>query len=191
MSRSHPEIFIIEALRHDDNRDGRTLKKILSFEVRRTPRYRFVRTKAELKRAALEFEQGSYRWLHLSCHGDRTGFELPGDHDITFEEFSKIFAGRLNKRRLFVSACETGVKKLARAVFASNSDCYSVAAPKHSPRFDESAIMWSAFYYLMWRDNPDKMKRKKIRHTLEQLGRLFPPTIRFFTWDTKAGRVRG
>jgi hypothetical protein len=116
---------------------------------------------------------------------------LPADDVITFKQFAEIFAGRLNKRRLFVSACQTGVKELARAVFAANPDCYSVAAPKHSPRFDESAIMWSAFYYFMWRRNPDKMKRKQIRHTLDQLGSLFHPAIRFFTLDKKLGNIRG
>jgi hypothetical protein len=191
-SASEPEVFIVESLyrKEEDANcyDGKRLHDILCLDSARRPKYYYIRTKQELKEIARLFTESRYRWLHLSCHGDDRGLGFRLD-SLSFAEFSEIFSGRLDKRRLFVSACEVGVRRFAKAVFAENPECYSVVAPAHGPVFTESAVVWSAFYHLMRQRRERAMRHQDITEVLAKLGNVFPPRMSHFEWDPESQTV--
>ncbi|MDI1336122.1 MAG: hypothetical protein PSU94_08075 [Lacunisphaera sp.] len=187
-SKTVPEVFIVESVDEDDeeaNRyDGRRLYETLCLHPGRLPRYYYIRTKQELREMARLFVQSNYRWLHFSCHGNRREFGLRLD-PLSFPEFARIFDGRLNDRRLFVSACKVGVEGLADAVFTRNPDCYSIVAPSHGPRFTESAVFWTAFYHLMRKRRRTVMRHEDISEVLDKLAGVFPPRMNYFKFNKK------
>jgi len=191
-SRTIPKVFIIESLHENEessaSRDGQALCHILELEAERLPRYYYIRTKMELVEMARLFKLSNYRYLHLSCHGDRTGLQLRLE-GVSFSEFAEIFRDSLNDCRLFVSACKVGVEQFATEVFSTNPECYSVVAPRHKPGFTESAVFWGSFYHLMFEEDKKAMKRSRINKTLTSLGKIFPPRLEYFRWSKKKRRT--
>lgn len=193
-----PELFIIESLPSGDFRDGEMISTILRNNRNRSTDYRSVRNMKELEEAIDAFTISKMRWLHFSCHGNKNEIGLADESVLTFLQLGKLFKGRLNDRRLFLSACNVGRRRLAEAIFANNPQCHSVIASAHKPGFDESAIYWAAFYYAMARKEEQlvlpkgklpPMKRRKIKETLEALDNLLGSTIRFYARPNNTGIV--
>lgn len=204
-SISLPELFIIESLGPGEFRDAKGLSRVLLVDDQyRYVRYRYVKTLQGLKKAAKEFKRSKHRWLHLSCHGVVTkkgkgvGLALHDGTQLSPEKIAKVLSGKLNKRRLFISACVSGERQLAAAIFRRNPRCHSIVACGHSPHFGASFVYWAAFYYLMAQraeylptEKTPPMKRQAIRRLLTSLDKLFlNSVVRYFTWDRKEEVVR-
>src|ERR1700688_2947072 len=102
---SQPEIFIIESLDFKDERagrlEGRIISEILALSGKKCE-YCYIRTKRELKALLEQFASSSYRYLHLSCHGNDGSMFTTLD-PIQFSELGRLIRTYLRKRRLFVS----------------------------------------------------------------------------------------
>jgi hypothetical protein len=61
-----------------------------------------------------------------------------------------------------------------------SSECWSVVAPVGVINFDDAAIFWSAFYHLMFKDNPDVMSRPAIERTVHKCAALVGEQFRLF-----------
>ncbi len=123
-----PDIFILESVELKDEakrrNDGWLLAEALRLFKKR-PIYYYFRTERELEELAAEFTSSRYRYLHVSCHGSATTIETTFD-SITYQRFARIFAKRLNNRRLFVSACEVGNELFGLSMKGSSPGLYSV-----------------------------------------------------------------
>lgn len=78
MAKTRPEVFIIESLEFEDESEDRFEGKMLSHALRlsgKEPIYFYIRTRRELDEVLDFFEDSSYRYLHLSCHGSANSME--------------------------------------------------------------------------------------------------------------------
>mgnify|MGYP002619507055 CR=1 FL=1 len=154
-----PSIFIIESLTFDDEKKERFEGKFLSHILRLggiETKYYYIRTKNELKVVLDKFYDSTYRYLHISCHGDKNTLALTLD-EITHEEFGKLTEVYLYKKRLFLSACSATNRHLAEKVMPI-SNCYSIIGPANNIQFNDAAIIWAAFYHLIFKANERAMK---------------------------------
>jgi hypothetical protein len=168
--RSIPGTFIIESNQFEDEDsqrlEGRVLKEMLSLSGRPV-HYRYIRTKRELKAILEQFRESRFRYLHLACHGTGEGFALTLD-TIGFSECAELLIPVMNKRRLFISACDGSRRVLADPIF-ERSTCYSVIGPRGLISFSDAAITWASFYSAMSKVSDEVMKRADIQR---QLGRI-------------------
>lgn len=168
--RTLASVFIIESVGFEDEREGRLEGDILSQILRLSGKetdYRYIRTKKELKVVLDHFAQSNMRYLHISSHGSESSIATTLDH-VPFRELGQLLRPHLKGRRLFISACEAANASLARAVMP-RSGCYSIVGPAGEVGFDEAAVMWAAFYHLMFKQNLSAMKGGDIRNVLERL----------------------
>jgi hypothetical protein len=177
-----PETFILESLSLDDESneryDGRILYQMLRLQGKH-PKYYYFRTKKELTNLFSEFRSTGYRYLHLSCHGSHSCLELTFD-TLSFHQFGELSAGLLNNRRLFISGCSLGTASFAEAVFAKSGGMYSIIAPTQPIRFEQAAVFWSSFYYLMHSVREDAMKKEYIAKALKHTSRIFEVSMAYF-----------
>ena len=139
----------------------------------RKPKYFYVQDERELDLLVPVFRQANYRYLHLSCHGDPDGFELTNGY-VTFERFAEIFDGTLRLRRLFVSACNAGQKKLIHALHATSRGIQSVTAPTVEISYEHAAAIWSSFYLSLLDAGTEKVLHSDIIKRIALLVKLFP-----------------
>lgn len=183
-----PNVFIIESLKFDDEKkdlfEGKVLSNILKLNGIESEYY-YIRTKQELEEIADMFNESGYRYLHLSCHGspDSMGTTLDS---VAFEELGNIFSPCLDKKRVFVSACEMVNKKLAEALI-NNSDCLSVIGPSGPVAFSDATIFWASFYHLMFNENDSAMKRIEIKKVLKNITELFGVSINYYSKSRSKG----
>ena len=102
-----PKVFIIETLNFEDEEkfrfEGGILSDILSLSGIET-KYFYIRTAKEFKEVVSQFNKSQFRYLHISCHGGKNSVWTTLD-EITYQELSIILKDKLNKKRLFLSAC--------------------------------------------------------------------------------------
>ncbi len=169
------EVFIIESLELIDEtkerREGAVLASVLKM-CGKNPLYYYIRTKAELKYIADEFEASGYRYLHISCHGGDDTLETTLD-SVTYQDFAEIFEGKLKDRRLFVSACSAGNELFAEVVGGKNRDLISIAASATNIRFDHAVAFWSSFYVKTFSLNAKSMNSARIAEVAKPLTALF------------------
>lgn len=154
----------------------------------KTPQYRYVRTARELEHFVDEFEDSNYRYLHISCRGSKSGVSTTLD-DLTTDEFAGIVGPALGRKRLFLSTCQASTTEMATAVFSQSGGCYSLAGPVDQINFDDSVILWTAFYHLMFKANDRAMKRDAIEQTMAQCAAMVDEKVAFYT-PTKSGAPR-
>lgn len=175
------QVFIIESLELVDEakerREGAVLASVLKM-CGKNPLYYYIRTRAELAHLAEEFETSGYRYLHVSCHGGATSLETTLD-SVSYEDFAKIFDGKLKDRRLFVSACSAGNEVFAELVGGKNNDIISVAAPSTDIRFDHAVAFWTAFYVKIFSLNSKSMNSTTIMEVAKPLAALFSAPLHF------------
>lgn len=177
---SKPEVFIIESLKFDEEeayREGEMIARALRMSLK-NPLYRYVRTKVELQHFVDEFEDSGYRYLHISCHGSKTGISTTLE-DLTIDEFADIVGPVLDGKRLFLSTCQASTSKMAEAVF-SKGGCTSLAGPVNRINFDDSVVLWTSFYHLMFKADAKRMKREQIKATISTLARLLGEKVNFY-----------
>jgi hypothetical protein len=157
-------VFIIESVRlgeeEKDIREGQIISQILHLGMVEY-RYYYIRTKKELIRFVKEFGKSDFKYLHLSCHGGSDCIATTLDQ-VSFEELRDILRPHIANKRLFVSASYAANDNLAKAVIPSTK-CFSIIGFSRSIDFDEAAIMWASFYYLMFKamseEGSSKMER--------------------------------
>jgi hypothetical protein len=184
---TEPEVFILESLTLEDEQHGRLDGKLLADVLRlygKKPIYYYFRTQTELIRFADMYWESGYRYLHLSCHGDRYSLSTTFQ-DIEYGRFAEIFGGKLDNRRLFVSGCELGNQTFANAAFSGSTTIYSVIAPSRKIGFNRSVAFWTAFYFVMFDFDSSNMKRSTLSKHLSELSRLFDVSLSYFWNDTK------
>lgn len=171
-----PELFIIESLRdHDEDSgffEGVRIAQILRLAGRK-PKYFYVQDERELELLVPVFLQSGYRYLHMSCHGDKKGLELTSGY-MKFARFSKMFGDSLKLRRLFVSACESGQEALVEALHRDSHGIQSVVAPCTAIDFDHAAAIWSAFYLSLLEMPKNGRTHIDVVKRISWLVKLFP-----------------
>lgn len=108
MAKVLPDVYIIESLDPDDEGNGRFEGVFLSHVLRlhgKQPKYQYVRTRDDFEEAVQAFGDSNYRYLHLSCHGNREGLVTTNQEEIDFEELSDMLNPPMKGRRLFSRNC--------------------------------------------------------------------------------------
>jgi hypothetical protein len=185
---THPEVFILESLRRSDKQAGLLEGKIIKSILRmggKEPLYHYVESQTELENAAREFAASSYRYLHVSCHGNASGFEFYFG-PVSFSEFAALFHGTLRNRRVFVSACECVNPSLVGLLIPS-SKCYSVIGPYEEIDFDVAAVIWASYYYMAFRNDESSMSRIQVLRRLRKLTKLFGINLDYYSRSRKKG----
>jgi hypothetical protein len=178
---SKAEVFIIESLRFEEEehyREGQMIAQALKMSLKH-PLYRYVRTKAELQHFVDEFEDSGYRYLHISCHGSATGVSTTLDR-LTIEDFAGIVGPALDGKRLFLSTCKASTQRMAAAVFAKGG-CTSLAGPASAINFDDSVVLWTSFYHLMFKADDKRMIRSQIEEKLGSIAKLLGERVNLYT----------
>jgi hypothetical protein len=185
-----PEVFIIESLNFDeetDYREGEMIYRSLRMSLKK-PKYHYVRTLAEFKHFIKEFEESDYRYLHISCHGNKDGISTTLDH-IATNEFGKIVGPVLDGKRLFLSTCLASTRAMAKAVF-KNGKCLSLAGPRNSINFDDSVILWTSFYHLMFKSNNKSMQPTVLRENMSKCAVTVGEEINYYYPSEAKGATR-
>lgn len=175
LQETFPEVFILESLTVQDERSKRFEGRVLAEVLRmcgKSPEYFYFRTEQELVELTQEFRRSGYRYLHLSCHANDN--EIATTYGtISYQRFSQIFAGQLQNRRLFVSACEVGNELFGELVASKNHGMYSIASPRVPIPFDKAVALWSSLYVHMFSIDPAYSKARHIDEGLRALCSLF------------------
>lgn len=181
MTKSKPEVFIIESLDFENEKqkmyEGKLLSEILNMHNKKCLYY-YIRTKSELRETISIFKESNYRYLHFSCHGSQNEMALTGD-SVGFKELGEILRSSLNNKRLFISACNMVNSNLAKNIIP-NSGCYSVIGPNDEIDFHSSAIFWASFYHLMFKHSKLSMKLNEIKEQLKHLTKLYDVPMSYF-----------
>lgn len=185
LHKTNHDLFIIESLdiKEEINgiSEGRIIKDTLNILGQR-PYYCYVRNSKEFKQALELFRHSSYRYLHLSCHGEagaiHTTLEI-----IPNPLLAEILSGKLKNRRLFVSACETGAKDLTQLIWESNKGINSIASPLDKVDFSIMCAFWIAFYTKIFKDPKMSMKATKIKSALTPLCKFYGIRINWSNWQ--------
>ena len=85
-------VFIIESLTFEDEKNERFEGKFLSHILKLggiETKYFYIRTKKEFKEVLNNFYDSKFRYLHISCHGDRKSLSLTLD-DISHRESGRF-----------------------------------------------------------------------------------------------------
>ena len=73
-----------------------------------------------------------------------------------------------------------------------NSGCYSIIGPSNDIEFNDAAIIWAAFYHLIFKANPKAMKRADILPVLKKLVKTFGVAMNYFsTSSSRKSGVKG
>lgn len=183
MKKTIPEVFIIESLTLKDEEkhrhEGEILSRMLNLAGKTKTRYFYIRTKKELDEIIDIFDESQYRYLHLSCHANNSEMETTFDC-VSFEELGSMLRPCIQKRRVFVSACEMANKDLAR-ILLKDTGCYSLIGPARDINFDDAAAFWVSFYHLMFKANERGMGGKNLRWCITELSALFDEPVNYFS----------
>jgi hypothetical protein len=182
-----PNVFIIESLGFKDEDDGRTEGQFLAHILKlanRKVRYFYIRTRAELEEVLDRFEDSGFRYLHISCHADANGIALTLDN-LTIGEIGQTIGSRLDKRRVFFSACGIATPRLAAALL-KGTGCYSVIGPSDAISFDEAALYWASLYHFMFRNDAKVIKREDLRRHMKRLSTVFRLGMKFYAASSKS-----
>jgi hypothetical protein len=178
-TKTRPELCIVESLSFLDGdalKEGDVIARTLRMSGK-SPHYVSLRTRGEFGAFAEEFGQSSYRYLHISCHGNKGCFWTTLDC-IPNEEMVQILRPHLKGRRLFVSACLSTDDEFARSVISNG--CLSVAGPSGSPNFDDATIFWTSFYHVMFKKDAAGMSSSNIAKAMGVCATLVEEEFRFF-----------
>jgi hypothetical protein len=181
-----PAVFIIESLTRENEEDkiaeGYIISQILHLSGIES-KYYYVRTKRELEEFIQEFGESDFRYLHLSCHGNKAAISTTFE-PVLFFDLKKMLKQQIVNKRLFLSACYASNDELARKLIPI-SECLSIIGFGKVIGFDEAAIIWASFYYLVFKamanSNSEKMERAEIISTLDNISNTLSVPINYFS----------
>lgn len=181
MTRTKPQIFIIESLEFEDEAsglyEGKAVSRILALSGKDC-HYVYIRTKAEFEEVLEQFWDSQYRYLHLSCHGSSSSMDTTLD-SISFPELGEILSPYLEKRRLFVSACKMSCRALADHLIPKTG-CISLLGPSAKPYIADAAIFWASFYHSIFRLNPNAINEERLLKTARGFSKAFSIPLNYF-----------
>lgn len=182
IKKTKPEVFIIESLSIEDERDnlqeGKLISNMLEIAGKKGTQYFYIRTKLELENIIDIFDESDCRYLHISCHANSNSMATTFD-DLSYSELGAMLKPCLDGRRVFVSGCKMANANLARELLP-DSGCYSLIGPSRKINFDDSAAFWVSFYHLMFKDNHRSMKRDVLTKRVSQLSEIFEEPMNYF-----------
>ena len=174
--KTTPDVFIIESLRDEDEErsryEGYRLAELLRLSGKK-PKYFYFKSKEELSVLFKLFKLSNYRYLHISCHGTAFDIEV-GESKISYNDFSELSSGYLERKRVFFSACELGNELFSTCLAGRNKGMHSIVAPAEEINFDHAAAIWSAFYVSVFARKKNSMKSQDILARIQSLCTLFP-----------------
>jgi hypothetical protein len=171
-------IYIIEFLRDKEFKDGENLDKIL--KLSKIPsEYKWANHKDHFQSLLKEFIKSNYRYLHLSCHGDRYGLEINDEVVTNFELQKYLKDGMLNKR-IFMSACKGGNSDLAKRMICKCGALSLIGTPIDID-FHAVALFWPPFYYGMNLQDQRNMSRRDLKDNLKTCVDLFKVPINYYS----------
>jgi len=183
MAVSIADVFIIETLHPDDEGNGRfegsAITHILRLH-RKSPKNYYVRTSKDFEEAVKKFGKSSYRYLHISAHGDPEGMCTTNQDEIDYDELADILEPHLKKKRLFLSACSMVHDDIAKEIIPKTG-CYSIVGPKEDIAFSTAAVFWPAIYHLMLSHNDAAMKHIELQKNLKRVTDLFAVNIGYYS----------
>jgi hypothetical protein len=141
--------------------------------------YHHVENRDELEMRIEEFNNSNCRYLHISCHANDTCIRLTNEC-LTNEEFASILQGKLNHKRLFLSAC--GASNLDLASLIIRDGAYSLVGSPETIRSEKAALLWASFFQAVQRGDQNVMKKKDIKIVLEQCVDLFGIPIDYYSY---------
>jgi hypothetical protein len=179
-----PDVFIIESLDRDDEKsdrfEGRRIQQMLSLSGK-TCDYVYIRTKRELAKVMSDFKRSNFRYLHISCHGNRDGLATTYDR-LSLATIAELLNPHLANRRVFISACSATTMSLAQHLL-KRTKCLSVMGPSCDVKFQDAAILWTTFYHLMFKEYDQGMKGEAMRRHGGSVARLFGVPLKVFVKD--------
>jgi hypothetical protein len=178
-------VCIVETLGffdEDARREGEVISRTLKLSGKR-PHYSYVRSSEELQAFMSEFGESSFRYLHLSCHGNNGTFFTTTDQ-LSSDEMVSLIGKNLKNRRLFVSACLATDEHFAKSLMTTGK-CHSVLGPVGAINFDDAAIFWTAFYHLMVKRSRNTMRNTDIGEVATLCAQLIQEDFLFFHWSAK------
>jgi hypothetical protein len=181
-----PEVFIIESLRFEDERNNRFVAKVVSDILNLNGHrsvYYYIRTKSEFASVIRLFEQSNYRFLHLSCLGNASSMFTTLD-TVYFGELAGMLAPVLRQKRLFVSSTTMAHESLAKYLWPF-SQCYSLVGPLKAMRPRDATAFWSTFYHLIPNYDWTTMRREGLLRYLDPISILFDVTLSYFYSNAK------
>jgi hypothetical protein len=193
-SSTTANVCIVETLGffdEDARREGEVISRTLRLSGKRS-HYSYVRSTEELQAFMNEFGDSSFRYLHLSCHGNKGTFFTTTDQ-LSCDEMISLIGQTLRGRRLFVSACLATDERFARKLMTDGS-CHSVLGPVGAINFDDAAIFWTAFYHLMVKRSRTTMTNVDIQEVATLCAQLIKEDFLFFHWLSKkvmAVKIKG
>jgi len=172
-----PRLFIMECIpKSDEYEEGEVLFKFLEMTDPKDIAVKEFTTKTEFlgylrRKRNLE----KFNFIHLSGHGDikRRAFEMPFGW-IGPEEFpDSCFEGK----RVALSACGLSRREFIDP-FIETTGAKAVIAPRKDVRFDDAAIWYLTYYYLM------------LHHRFTSMG-AFDRVNDTLCYGPRRGRVKG
>ncbi len=186
--RTVPELFMIESLDWEDEDHERfeagLISNIIGLIGKDPTRHYYIRTLRELEEIMKKFGESHYRYLHISCHGDSSGMATTLDF-VKYPELGKIMRPNLDRRRVFVSACEMVNSSLAKELF-KDSGILSLIGPREKINLANSAAFWVSFYQLIFKINSKMMTRKTLKGCIQGLCDLYCVKIDYFAKSSNA-----
>ena len=181
-TKTNSGLFIIESLRlrdeKNDWREGDIISKMLHLAGKKKTKYCYIRTFRELEEMIRIFGKSKYRYLHITCHADKFGFDTTFDA-VSYTELGKMLRLHLRGRRVFVSACQMANKIFAKELFR-DSELLSLTGPREDISIDTTATFWVSFYHLMFKIDYKKMGENNLRKTIKQLSEMYDENINYF-----------
>lgn len=171
-------VYIIEFLRTNDYKDGKLLSEILNLS-KIPSQYYWVNSKEELIQSLKNFNKSNYRYLHISCHADETGFEIQ-KNEISNNDFQIITKDVVRNKRVFLSTCKGGNKDLASKLIINNKTLSLIGVPNEL-KFVKSVLFWPSFYHLINELDKRKMGRIHIIDVLKKCCTLFNIPINYYS----------
>lgn len=172
-----PRLFIMECIpKSDEYEEGEILFKFLEMTdpkciavkefTAKNEFLRYLRRKRNLE---------GFNFVHLSGHGDtrRGAFELPFGWASPEEFPESCFEGK----RVALSACGLSKRDFVEP-FMDRTGAKAVIAPRKDVRFDDAAIWYLTYYYLM------------LHHRFTSLG-AFERVNDMLCYGPRRGRVKG
>lgn len=143
------EILIIESRSaqdiYDNRFEARTLKQIIKLYGIGTKSVEII-NRSYLEKAINYAKKEHIRYVHISAHGDPSGFELTDGDFITWREFDELAWPRLKNTCLCFSSCSVG--RGAEELFVYHkSFCNAIIAPARDISWGEGLVAFSALYY--------------------------------------------
>ena len=91
--KTDPELFIIESLQLEDERDGvqegDIIARMLQVAGKQRTRYYYIRTRREIEEIIPIWGRSKLRYLHITCHANKYGIHTTFDF-ISYRDLEKF-----------------------------------------------------------------------------------------------------